>query len=43
LQKDETIHSADSSKTFVANLEQIVDDRTLIFTDGVGLCTFDVD
>jgi len=43
LQKDETILSTDSSKTFAANLEPIVDDRTAIFTDVAGLRTFEAD
>jgi len=31
LQKDETIQSVDSSKTFAANLEPTVDDKTFFF------------
>jgi len=43
LQKDETIHSADSLKTFAANPEPVVDDRAIIFTAGAGLRSFEAD
>jgi len=43
LQKDETIQSAYSSKTFAANLDPIVDDRPVIFTAGAGLRKFEAD
>jgi len=43
LQKDKTIQSAYSSKTFAANLDPIVDDRPVIFTAGAGLRKFEAD
>jgi len=43
LQKDETIQSAYSSKTFAANLDPIADDRPVIFTASTGLGTFEAD
>jgi len=35
------MQSADSSKTFAANLESIVNDKTVIFTASAGLRTFE--
>jgi len=43
LQKDETIQSAYSSKSFAANLDPIVEDKTVIFTADWGLRTFEAD
>jgi len=43
LQKYETIQSADSLKTFATNQEPIFNDRTVIFTAGMGLRTFEAD